>query len=97
MRDKVAHINRQKELAREGHFNDRSHLFGDADAMIGTFMRIDIPILGFRDEFILYTDVDVMFKTDIDWTALLGKTGEATIRNTNDFAEGKFNFSPAGK
>ena len=97
MRDKVAHINRQKKLAREGHFNDSSHLFGDADAMIGTFMRIDIPILGFRDEFILYTDVDVMFKTDIDWTALLGNTGEATIRSTNDFAEGKFNFSPAGK
>jgi hypothetical protein len=34
-------------------------------AIQGCFARMDIPILGWMDEFVLYTDVDVMFLSDI--------------------------------
>ena len=78
-------------------FNLKSHLYGDPDAMIGTFMRIDIPILGFLDEFIFYTDVDVMFKGEVDWNTILEGADPDAIRKANDFASGQFQFSPPGK
>lgn len=31
------------------------------NSLIATYLRLDIPILGFRDEYILYTDTDVLF------------------------------------
>lgn len=31
------------------------------NSLIATYLRIDIPILGFRDDYILYTDTDVLF------------------------------------
>lgn len=33
----------------------------------------DIPILGLMDDFVLYTDIDVVFISDIFWKNLLGK------------------------
>ena len=33
--------------------------------MIGTFLRVDIPVLGFVDDYVLYTDVDVMFARNL--------------------------------
>ena len=39
----------------------RHRRYGRVDAMIGTFLRLDIPVLGFVDDFVLYTDVDVLF------------------------------------
>ena len=35
--------------------------FFDPRMMLSTFLRIDIPILGFVDEYILYADADVLF------------------------------------
>ena len=49
-----------------------SHLLSDIDAMVGTFLRIDVPILGILDSFIFYTDIDVLFQNDITWNELLG-------------------------
>ena len=49
-----------------------SHLSNDPHAMIGTFLRVDIPILGFIDQFMLYTDVDVMFAKGVSWLQVLG-------------------------
>ena len=44
----------------------KSPLYASADAMVGTFLRVDLPVLGFVDEFVLYTDVDVLFLADAD-------------------------------
>lgn len=41
-----------------------SPLFGKYSAMVGTFLRIDIPVVGFADQHVLYTDVDVYFRAD---------------------------------
>ena len=43
----------------------RSPLYSDYYGMVGTFMRFDIPQLGFIDDYVLYTDADVMFTSDI--------------------------------
>jgi len=42
-----------------------SPLYKDANMMKATFARFDIPILGFTDDYVLYTDVDVMFVSDV--------------------------------
>ena len=39
--------------------------FLQTNMMLSTFMRFDIPIMGFVDEFVLYADVDVLFLSDI--------------------------------
>ena len=36
----------------------------------GSFLRFDIPLIEEEDDFVLYTDGDVMFKTDIDLSHL---------------------------
>jgi hypothetical protein len=41
-------------------------LYGHPEKMLGTWLRLDIPILGFTNEYILYTDVDVVFQHDVD-------------------------------
>lgn len=51
-----------------------SHLLSDVDAMVGTFLRIDIPILGLLDSFVLYADIDILFQNDVTWPELLGVT-----------------------
>jgi len=33
--------------------------------MIGTLLRVDLPILGFIDKFVLYADVDIFFRKDL--------------------------------
>eukprot|EP00435_Cladocopium_sp_Y103_P040371 s332_g11.t1 len=43
------------------------------DALMAQWLRIDIPVLGLLDEFVLYTDIDVLFLNDISWKDLLGK------------------------
>jgi hypothetical protein len=42
-----------------------SPLYGSARALISTYLRIDIPILGFLDEYVLYTDGDVLFVREV--------------------------------
>ena len=42
-----------------------SPLYEDYYSMLGTYLRLDIPILGFVDDYVLYTDVDVYFDVDI--------------------------------
>jgi lipopolysaccharide biosynthesis glycosyltransferase len=46
------------------HFS-ASPLYRSAAALRSTFLRIDIPVLGFTDDFVLYTDVDVIFTREI--------------------------------
>jgi hypothetical protein len=43
-----------------------SPLYAKASSLIATFLRIDLPILGFVDDYLLYADVDIMFVRDID-------------------------------
>lgn len=98
MRRKVAKIKEAKE--RGSAFFNISHLYGDPDAMIGTFLRIDLPILGFLDEFVLYVDVDVMFRAEVDWGLILDEvqpTERARLVAANHFAAGKFSFSAPGE
>ena len=40
--------------------------------IFGEFLRIDIPIVGLLDPFVLYTDVDVMFLSPVTWPTILG-------------------------
>ena len=42
-----------------------SPLYGSVEKMAATWMRIDIPQLGFVDEFVLYADIDIMFVNDV--------------------------------
>lgn len=59
----INELDEKKILAENQRF---SPLYGSASALISTFMRIDIPILGFVDDFVLYTDVDVLFLQNLD-------------------------------
>ena len=45
-----------------------SHLYANADMQIGTFQRIDIPVLPMltQYEYVLFTDADVFFRKRID-------------------------------
>ena len=45
--------------------NTTSTNFAHVGAAITTFLRVDVPILGFTDEFVLYADTDVYFARDI--------------------------------
>jgi hypothetical protein len=40
----------------------RSHLNADQHMIVSTFLRIDIPLLGFLDKYLLYTDADIFFR-----------------------------------
>lgn len=51
-----------------------SPLLSDVDAVVGTFLRIDIPILGLLDPFLFYADIDILFQNDVTWPKLLGAT-----------------------
>lgn len=42
-----------------------SPLYAKTQYMVATFLRIDIPILGFTDEYLLYADVDVLFIREV--------------------------------
>jgi hypothetical protein len=53
------------EAASKEKGGSNSPLYADYYGMIGTFMRFDIPKLGFIDEYVLYTDADVLFVGDI--------------------------------
>ena len=96
---KVRALNSAKTSAGDATDADRSHLYGDPDAMVGTFARIDIPILGILDEYVLYTDVDVMFKSEIDWTTLLGGSQKrlGALRKRVDLAKGRSAFGKSGE
>ena len=59
----INELDEKRILAENQRF---SPLYGSASALISTFMRIDIPILGFVDDFVLYTDVDVLFLQNLD-------------------------------
>ena len=62
------------------------------DAMMAQWLRIDIPVLGLLDEFVLYTDIDVLFTGDIFWKDLLGKN-HLSLRGSlvrNMFGKGFF-------
>jgi hypothetical protein len=42
-----------------------SPLYGSPGAMLATWVRLDIATLGFVDRYILYADVDVLFRRDV--------------------------------
>jgi len=45
--------------------NKTSHLYNNIEMSVATYLRIDLPILGFVDEYVLYADVDLMFVGDL--------------------------------
>ena len=85
----------EKESLRFAH-SKRSHLLYNAEAMIGTFLRIDVPILGILDEFVLYTDTDVLFMGDVEWKSILRKRYQRFV-NRNDFARGVQHLANPGE
>jgi hypothetical protein len=96
VRSKVGYKLHNVFVDRQSNESGHPHEIG-VEAAVRGLMRIDIPILGFVDEFVLYTDVEVMFKADVKWRVLLGGADEATIRHRNDFSTGKTAFSRAGE
>lgn len=40
----------------------------------GMLLRIDIPIVGLLDRFVLYTDIDVLFQQAVKWETMLGNS-----------------------
>ena len=58
----VAALDRARTLQ---HHTRSSQLYGDNEKMVATFLRIDIPTLGFMDPYVLYADVDVLFADDV--------------------------------
>ncbi|CAJ1393570.1 unnamed protein product [Effrenium voratum] len=48
------------------------YLFTDFDEVFSTLLRIETPVSGILDHFVLYTDVDVMFHKKLTWETLLG-------------------------
>jgi hypothetical protein len=52
------------------------HLFGKHSSMVGTFLRLDIPIIGFTDQYVLYTDVDVFFRAEVNLDDFSGSLGQ---------------------
>lgn len=69
-----------------------SPLYKDAAMMIATFARFDIPILGFTDDYVLYTDVDVMFVSDIN-LASFDVLPEYMLCGTESHKEGTHDIS----
>ena len=57
----------------ERYLRQKNVTLTQLDALLAQWLRIDIPVLGLLDEFVLYTDLDVLFMDDIFWKDLLGK------------------------
>lgn len=79
--------------------NEKNVREAQLDALVAQWLRIDIPVLGFLDEFVLYTDIDVLFLNDIFWKDLLGKNHlslrESLLRNM--FGKAFFDeYAPTG-
>jgi len=51
---------------RRGYQNSKSPLYADPEKLVATFLRLDISTLGFVDDYVLYTDVDVLFTGNVD-------------------------------
>ena len=43
----------------------KAHFGADADIFSGHWLRCDIPLIETEDEYVLYTDIDVMFRRDV--------------------------------
>jgi hypothetical protein len=48
----------------------RQHFGPQADVFSGHWLRCDIPILESEDDFVLYTDIDIVFRKPIDFGSL---------------------------
>lgn len=53
------------EAIKRGLHLHASPLYSDPQQMIATFLRLDVPTLGFIDDYILYADVDVLFTGNV--------------------------------
>jgi hypothetical protein len=58
----------QRHALELGLDRTASPLYKDWKKMVATFLRIDLPTLGFVDDYILYADVDVVFAHDVRTT-----------------------------
>jgi len=70
----------------------------EEDDILNRFLRIDIPTLGFLDEFVLYTDTDVMFTGEVTWQTILGgETKFQMVHSAADFSTGSFYHDEPGE
>ena len=44
----------------------------NAEQLVSRLLRIDLPMSGILDQFVLYSDPDVLFTGDVTWQGLLG-------------------------
>ena len=68
----------------KAELKSKSPLFGSVEKMAATWMRIDIPQLGFADEFVLYADIDIMFVNDVNVSQFAGGPGMSLPGDGND-------------
>eukprot|EP01025_Chloroclados_australasicus_P014984 TRINITY_DN170_c1_g2_i1.p1 TRINITY_DN170_c1_g2~~TRINITY_DN170_c1_g2_i1.p1 ORF type:complete len:690 (-),score=36.56 TRINITY_DN170_c1_g2_i1:2016-4085(-) len=67
----MSHLVMKNTKAKE-YKDKHSHLYGTPEGIIGTFLRIDIPVLSELSQypFVLYTDTDIYFRKRVDFTEL---------------------------
>ena len=71
----------------------------DAKQVTSRLLRIDIPLLGILDQFVLFTDTGVMFTGEVAWSDLIGGDARTLIRllRRKMFGQGSFtHFAQAG-
>jgi hypothetical protein len=57
--------NGQQQALKLGLHEKASPLYGDWQKMVATFLRLDLAVLGFVDDYILYADVDIVFNGEV--------------------------------
>lgn len=78
--------------------------YDSLETMQATFLRFDLPILGFTDNFVLYTDTDVVFLKDITLSAfpylpdffMVGSEFDPTSCSCQDANRNQMPFGNAG-
>ncbi len=83
----------QHELSFKGRLRDVCNKSSvNFDVASGAFLRLDIPLLDKGDGYAIYTDVDVMFRSDPDFSSLsptiMAAAPEMNIENYNHINSG---------
>ena len=76
VKDFVEEWNQIKKMSVFQHINKI-----EFTEVVGQWLRIDLPVLGILDDFVLYTDVSVLFTNSVTWKDLLGDNYRGLARS----------------
>ncbi|CAK9117643.1 unnamed protein product [Durusdinium trenchii] len=72
---------RVAELATDSGFYSERDLEKGIDAVVSKLLVVDMPTMGFRDQLVMYTDLDVIFTGEVTWAELLGRSYSSLMRS----------------